>query len=203
MEETFTLLPIHLDPATKALSAPTLSDPALNEELEAINKLHRSLLSSDTPNNAPPPPVPVNPKRSGQITKLRETGNTHFRKGQYTDAIKLYSLGLEMALGRPMWEPTGLVREETAMLYANRAAVYIAMQQWPDAAKDAECSVECKKVQNVKAWYRRGQALLEMKRLDEALEWVNSGLEVEANEADLIKLRSEIEAALKVQSRQN
>jgi translocation protein SEC72 len=189
--ETFTFLPLHMDPMSKSITASSNSR-ALNEELETLNLLHRALLTLDTP--IPPPPVPVNPKRSANITKLRESGNTEFRKGKHGEAIKMYTLGLQMALARPLWEPSGLVRDEVAGLYANRAQAHMAMSNWVEGAVDAESSVEAKRAGNAKAWWRRGKCLMEMGRLDEAKEWIGRGLEMENHETDLIALLREIEA---------
>jgi len=100
-----------------------------------------------------------------------------------------------MALGRPHWEPQGLVREEVAGLYANRAQAYMAMREWSDGAVDAEASVEMKKQGNGKAWWRRGRCLMEMGRVEEAGEWVGRALEWES-EADLVSLKREIEGIL-------
>jgi translocation protein SEC72 len=191
--ETFTLLPLHLDPTSKKITSTTTSR-ALQAELETLNTLHRTLLTLETP--APPPPIPVNPKRSAHITKLRESGNTSFRRGAPEEAIKYYSLGLQMALTRPLWEPSGLVRDEVAGLYANRAQAYMAMQAWAEGAVDAEASVEAKKVGNAKAWWRRGKCLAEMGRWGEAREWVRSGLEIEGREAELVGLLKECEEKL-------
>jgi translocation protein SEC72 len=188
--ESFTLLPLQIDPTSKAISS-TSTSRALQEELATLNNLHRSFLALDSP--VPRPPVPVNPKRSANITKLRESGNAEFRKGKHQEAIKFYGLGLQMALGRPLWEPQGLVRDEIASLYANRAQAHMAVQNWPEGLVDAEASVEAKKVGNAKAWWRKGRCLFEMGRLEEAKEWVGRGLEMEGNEADLVGLLKEID----------
>lgn len=188
--ETFNFLPISMDPASKAVHT-TSKSRSLNEELKTLNELHRSLLTLESP--IPPPPIPVNPKRTANIQKLRESGNTSFRQGKHTDAIRMYSLGLEMALKRPLWEPCGLVRDEVSGLYANRAQAHMAMQNWPEGAVDAEASVEAKKAGNAKAWWRRGKCLMEMGRIEEAKEWIGKGLEMEGNESDLVALLKEIE----------
>ena len=192
--DTYTHLPLQIDPQTKSISAPTSKSRTLTAELEALNTLHRSLLALETPSGVPPPPVPVNPKRSANITKLKESGNTEFRKNRPAEAVKMYTLGLQMALSRPLWEPQGLVREEVAALYANRAQARMGLQQWAEAAVDAEASVEAKRVANGKAWWRRGKCLLEMGRLDEAREWVAKGLELEGQEGELAALAKEINA---------
>lgn len=199
MDETFTLLPIQMDPASKSLSSPT-PDQTLTTHLSALNTLHRAILA--LPNQVPPPPTPTNPKRSAQIQKMREQGNSSLRTSnkssaapsasQAQDAIKLYTYGIEMALGRPAWEPSALVKEEAGVLFANRAQAYMAKSMWADGAADAETSVELKRGGNGKAWWRRGRCLCEMGRWEEAREWVISGLEVEGNEGDLAALAKEI-----------
>lgn len=193
--ETFTLLPLHLDPKSKAVTSLSVStssstkDP-LTHELETLNALHKSLLTLETP--IPGPPIPVHPKRSTQVSKLRESGNDSFRKSDYPSAIRNYTIGLQMALSRPAWEATGIVRDEVAGLYANRAQAYMAQQEWVEGSIDAECSVEAKRVGNAKAWWRRGKCLMEMGELEEAREWVQKGMEVEGGEGDLASLAKEI-----------
>lgn len=189
--DTFTLLPLQLDAQTKALTSP---DALLLPDLSSLNTLHRALLTLDTPNSIPPAPIPVRPQRSAQITKLKESGNASFRKSDYPSAIKLYSLAVEMALGRPLWEPSGLVREELAALYANRAQAQMAMREWAEGAVDAELSLECKRVGNPKAWWRWGKCLCEMGRWEEAGEVVGTGIESEAEgvAGDLRVLRREV-----------
>lgn len=189
----FDLLPIHMDPQSKAISA-TKQSRALNAELDALNTLHRALLTLDgAQTGVPPPPIPVNPKRTGQVSKLRDNGNAEYRKGKYVEAVRLYSLGIQMALQRPLWEPAALVREEVSGLLANRAQAHMATQNWPEGAVDAEASVEARRVGNAKGWWRRGKCLLEMGRLDEARDWVKQGLEVEGEEGELVSLLKEIE----------
>lgn len=192
--ESFTLLPITIDPTSKAILTSSNSRP-LKNQLSSLNELHRTLLSIESP--VPPPPVPVNPKRSAQITKLRESGNAFFKQGKHGEAIKMYGLGLQMALTRPLWEPCGLVRDEVAGLYANRAQAHMALSNWVEGSIDAESSIEAKKGANAKAWWRKGRCLVEMGRLDEAKDWISRGLEMEGSEADLVALLKDIEDRLK------
>lgn len=194
----FDLLPIRMDPQSKAVEAIKPSR-ALTAELEQLNALHRSLLGLDGPaasTGVPPPPIPVNPKRTANVTKLRDNGNQEFRKQRYPEAIRLYTLGTQMATQRPLWEPAALVREEVSSLLANRAQAHMALQQWAEGAVDAEASVEARRVGNAKAWWRRGKCLMEMGRLDEAREWVKKGLEVEGEEGDLVSLLKDIEGRM-------
>ncbi|KAL7771533.1 hypothetical protein CFE70_001480 [Pyrenophora teres f. teres 0-1] len=178
--DVFTLLPLSIDADTNITATPPTTN-ALETELAALNALHRNLLL-----------------RSAQIGKLRESGNAEYKKGQHSAAIKFYTLAIDMALARPSWEPSGLVREELSGLLSNRAQANMSMQNWAEGAVDAEASVEMKKVGNAKAWWRRGKCLLEMGRLDEAEAWVKTGLEFEATEQDLVGLKDEIEKKQRV-----
>jgi translocation protein SEC72 len=200
---SFSQIPITMDSATKTISSPLVAtDPTLQEELAALNTLHKALVAaqSDTLNAIPPPPTNVNPKRTANVSKLRESANTNYRNGKHADAIRMYTFGIEMALGRPAWEPSALVREELSGLYANRAQAHMALQNWPEGAADAQCSVELKKVQNAKAWWRRGKCLYEMGRLDEAARWLSEALEFEADggeqSSELVGLKREVIDAL-------
>jgi translocation protein SEC72 len=204
--DTFVQLPLAIDPDSKAVSS-TSSSGALKAELAALNALHRSfMIDLEGPLGIPPPPVPVNPKRSAQVTKLKESGNASFKKAAYADAVRMYGLAIDMAAKRPLWEPAGLVREELSQLYGNRAQAFMAQQMWPDAALDAFCSTELKKVGNAKGWWRRTVALKEQGRLDEALDIVKEAIDFESAGPDkkgaeeLAGLLKDVEAAVEKKS---
>jgi translocation protein SEC72 len=204
--DSYTQQALHLDPTTKSISLATTEGQtpaqaeAINAELTQLNLLHRNLVSLESP-NIPPPPLPVNPKRSAQITKLRDTANTAFRKSNYAEAVKLYGYAIDMAYARPAWEPVNLVRDELSGLYSNRSQAYMSQQMWPEAWIDSKCSAESKPVGNVKAWWRGGKCLAEMSRWDEARAWTEQALGIEgpASEGgkELVELLKEIEAGSK------
>lgn len=197
--------PLHMDPATKALSLPHPSTQtpsqtaAINTELQELNQLHRALVSLDPP-NIPPAPLPINPKRSAQISKLRDSANAAHRKSNYEEAIKLYSYAIDMALSRPGWEPVGVAREELSGLYANRAQAQMALQAWPEALVDAKASVDSKPVANVKAWWRIAKCLAEMSRYEEARKFLHKSLDMEGKDSEggkeLFALLGEVDRAL-------
>ncbi|MCJ1305794.1 hypothetical protein MMC08_008610 [Hypocenomyce scalaris] len=176
--ETFTLLPLHLDPTSKSISCPSLPSTQIATELTELNTLHRLLLNiTDSPlgTNIPPPPLPLNPKRGAQIAKMREQANTLMRRARREDAeeaVKLYTYALTMSTTRPPFEPHQNTIAELSQLYANRAQAHLTLHNYPEAAADAETSVELKKAGNGKAWWRRGRCLVEMGRWGEAREWV-------------------------------
>ncbi|KAF3287436.1 hypothetical protein TWF970_007161 [Orbilia oligospora] len=175
--ESFTLLPLTIDKVTNAVLAPssTPSLPALPDAISDLNTLHRSMLQFE--NAIPPPPGLINPKRSAQINKLRESGNAAFRKQAFGEAVKLYSLALEIA-------------------QAN-----IAMRNWAEGMCDAEMSCGLKPKDNVKAWYRRALCLKEMGKLEDSREVLEMGCEWEAEnqgktDGDLRALLRDVHKAL-------
>ncbi|KAI5298248.1 hypothetical protein KEM55_003625, partial [Ascosphaera atra] len=132
------------------------------------------------------------------ITKLKDSANQSLSKGTYIDAVRLYTLAIDMAIGRPPWEPAALVREELSLLYSNRAQGYIAQQMWPEGMVDSKLSVSCSPLKNSKAWYRGGKCMVEMGRFAEAKDWLEKGIEVESVTTDNTKeLKNLLEDAIK------
>ena len=203
--ETYTHLPVHIDAASKHVSV-TSSDKAVQEAIATVNALHASFKTLETANNVPPPPVPVNPKRSAQVNKLRESAGQSAKKGQFQDAIRLLTVAIDMAATRPGWEPSGLAREELGLCYLARSAANAEANNWVEGWKDAECSTECKRGPqtgpqgqripgNPRAFILGGRCLMEMSRFDEASRWLDRAIEIEGRDgpdgAQLVQLLEE------------
>lgn len=190
--ETYTHLPVHIDPQTKQVSILS-SDKTIQDAVDNLNRLHTSFKSLETPNNVPAAPMLVNPKRSAQIQKLRDSAAATSKKGNNVDAIRLLGVAIDMAAARPGWEPMGLAREELAMMYLSRGAANTSVQNWVEGLIDAECSIECKSGPgqgpngeripgNPKAWIVGGQCLMEMSRWSDAVEWLERAIEKEGGD---------------------
>ena len=114
------------------------------------------------------------------------------------EAIKLYTFAITIALTRPPFEASQLLKEESSLLYANRAQAYMVASQWAEGAADAACSVELKRQGNGKAWWRRGRCLVEMGRWEDAGRWVAEGRgELENENAEGAKELKELEFEIK------
>ena len=209
--DTFTPVSIHIDPQTKQVSSLS-SSKTIQDAISSLNALHQSMKGLETTNSIPPPPMPVNPKRSAQLTKLRDSAAVSSRKGNWQEAIRLWTFVVDMAAGRPGWEPTGLIREELAMSYLARANAHAAAQNWVEGWKDAECSTECKRGPqpgpngavlpgNTKAYIIGARCLTEMGKWSEAVEWLERALDVEGKDGEdgkelqkmLVQARREVE----------
>ncbi|KAF9419972.1 hypothetical protein BGZ94_009264 [Podila epigama] len=161
--------------------------PECNQSFVEINDLTRHLKAV---NGVVPPPGAVLPLRSQQIAKMREDGNTHFRAQRHEEAITAYTNAINIAFDRPLWEPTGLAREELAVLLCNRSAAYIARKEWVNAYVDAEGVIELKRPWS-KGHFRLGRALFGMGRYEEGIEALKVGLMFDPESAEIQKALKE------------
>ncbi|KAF8536127.1 hypothetical protein BDD12DRAFT_852440 [Trichophaea hybrida] len=179
MGDIYTQLPLSMDPATKAISAPASSPAELTNFLTELNTMHRTLKT------APP-----------ASHRLPSPGNQAFRHQRYEEAVNMYSHAITMALTRPVWEPAPLLKEELQVLYANRAQAHMSCNNYPEALADASLSVDFKRGQNSKAHWRKAKCLKEMGRLEEAKETLEFALEF-GDDGDMKSLLKEVEKLLK------
>ena len=103
----------------------------------------------------------------GRALALKAEGNQHFSTGEYSPALPLYSKAIEMLEGAG--EDAAL-----AIILCNRSAAYLKLGQSASALTDAERAGALGG--GMKAHFRRGEALLSMRRYEEALEAFEAAL---------------------------
>eukprot|EP01028_Stygiella_incarcerata_P004726 TRINITY_DN2056_c0_g1_i1.p1 TRINITY_DN2056_c0_g1~~TRINITY_DN2056_c0_g1_i1.p1 ORF type:complete len:453 (+),score=155.41 TRINITY_DN2056_c0_g1_i1:173-1531(+) len=119
-------------------------------------------------------------KRIGPIVdKYRLAGNRAYSIKSFDEAVSLFSMGLEMD-------------SRNHVLLSNRAAAYICLRQFEKAEADARFSLECEK-RFVRGYYRLAAALYHQEKFDEAGETTAAGLEIEPQNEELLRLKSQIE----------
>ena len=76
-------------------------------------------------------------------------------------------------------------------LYSNRSAAYTALSNWERAASDGQ---ECIDIDPtfIKGYYRTAYALNKLNKLDEALQCVRSGLQVDPENVDLNNIEQDL-----------
>jgi translocation protein SEC72 len=178
-EELLTLVPLAFNPdfqqPTIVSYAGTPPSPFSESDLAPLNQLARILLTN--PNAVfPPPPTPQPNERSMKVARAKEEGNKHFRKGEWQDAIKLYTLSADLAASRPVFESNIYARDELALTLSNRSAAYMSAGEFVNALVDADAVIAIKRPW-VKGHFRRGKALAAMGRLEEAREALLLGLQ--------------------------
>lgn len=83
--------------------------------------------------------------------ELKSQGNEHFRQGNYTEALKLYTDAITIC---PLDKP-----KELATFYQNRAACYEHLKEYENIVSDCSNAIENDKTY-IKAYLRRGKGTL-------------------------------------------
>jgi tetratricopeptide (TPR) repeat protein len=94
--------------------------------------------------------------------QLKEEGNQAFQSGNYSDALKKYSLALDTPAD------SSSVKDRAAVL-SNRSAAYFKLGLFDSAYTDAEACIKLRPDWG-KGYYRKGQALENMGKLFEAMD---------------------------------
>ncbi|MBW0479044.1 hypothetical protein O181_018759 [Austropuccinia psidii MF-1] len=161
------------------------------DTLNVINELSSQLARAPFPHCPPPPQLVPNNLRSQQITSLKEQGNTAFKALNFDQAVEFYSLAADAAATRPLFEPSGLTREELSIMLCNRSAAYSSMKLFNEAVVDAESVIKLKRNWS-KGHFRRAKALQGLGRIDDARDAALVGLEFEPDNLDLKAVYDEL-----------
>ncbi|XP_063781924.1 protein unc-45 homolog A [Pseudophryne corroboree] len=89
---------------------------------------------------------------------LREDGNKHFKCGEYEEALCCYTKAIQLSTDK----------KDTAILHRNRAICHLKLEDYVKAEEDASKAIEVDG-SDVKALFRRSQALEKLERLDQAI----------------------------------
>src|SRR5574343_808361 len=87
--------------------------------------------------------------------ELKQRGNESFASGRYAEAIDLYTKGLDL-------------NPRSAILYANRSASQLKLENYGLAEQDATKAIECDP-NYIKGYYRRGSAHFSMGKFKDAI----------------------------------
>jgi len=114
-----------------------------------------------------------------QAEEFKSKGNTEYANRNFAEAVKLYSKAIDL-------DPSN------AVYYSNRAAAYGGMNNWNKSLEDGEKCVKLKK-DWAKGYFRKGNALIELGRLDEGVAAFQEGLKQEPSNEELKKRLVEAE----------
>jgi translocation protein SEC72 len=201
MTDSFLSLPLQYNEKTKSVVCchhlvPKCTTCGL--DFQALNSTYRAFNALDTP--APPPPTKQpHPARSAQIAKLRDSGDSSTKLHKYADAVRYYSLAIDMTLARPAWEAASVCRDETVMLLCSRSAARFAMKEYIESLGDAEAVVKLKSSWP-KGHFRKCKALQAMGRLEEAKKAVELGLMSDPNDNECNLALKEVNKALQART---
>ncbi|XP_051848393.1 protein unc-45 homolog B isoform X1 [Antechinus flavipes] len=131
-------------------------------------------------------------KQMADAVQLKEEGNKYFQNQNYEEASKSYSQALRLTKDKAL----------LATLYRNRAACGLKMESYAQAASDASKAIDIN-ASDIKALFRRCQALEQLGKLDQAFKDVQRCATLEPQNRNfqetLRRLNSSIHEKLHVQ----
>ncbi|XP_060114897.1 protein unc-45 homolog B [Heteronotia binoei] len=124
--------------------------------------------------------------------QLKDEGNKYFQNNDYENAIKSYSKALKLTKDKTL----------QAVLYRNRAACFLKKESYAQVATDASRAIDIDPA-DIKALYRRSQALEKLGKLDQAFKDIQRCATIEPRNKNfqetLRRLGAEIQEKLRIQ----
>uniref|UniRef100_A0A8D0GFI5 Protein unc-45 homolog B n=1 Tax=Sphenodon punctatus TaxID=8508 RepID=A0A8D0GFI5_SPHPU len=124
--------------------------------------------------------------------QLKEDGNKYFQTNDYENAIKSYTKAIKLTKDKSL----------LAVLYRNRAACCLKKENYAQAASDASRAIDIDAA-DIKALYRRSQALERLGKLDQAFKDVQRCATIEPRNKNfqetLRRLGTNIQEKLRIQ----
>jgi len=113
----------------------------------------------------------------------KNNGNAAFQKGNHAEAVRCYSKAIE-------------IDPNNAVYFTNRATAYAGMQDWEKELEDANKSLTLK-ADWVKGFFRKGQALVELKRYEEGVDAYRKAVSLDPKNEDITGRMKEAEVMMK------
>lgn len=137
----------------------------------------------------------VSEKEMESALNVKAIGNKKFAAKNFKEALKMYESGLaKLEHVSPKCTASDAV-ELVHVLFLNCAAVHIEMKHYREAVSCASKSLAY--WPRVKAYYRRGTALLRMERYEHAIKDFKSALKLRPNDSTVKKSLKEAQEKLK------
>eukprot|EP00913_Durusdinium_trenchii_P020413 g19177.t1 len=133
--------------------------------------------------------VPQAAEAQAVAKALKEKGNELFKKHELEEALFTYTKAAE-------------AYNYDASIWLNRSICNRKLENWEDAATDAEIAQELDP-SNVKAYYNRAMALQLGSKLEEGLKVCKKGLEVQSDNKALQQLKADLQKSIKEASISN
>eukprot|EP00375_Theileria_parva_P002292 XP_764970.1 hypothetical protein [Theileria parva strain Muguga] len=129
-----------------------------------------------------------------KATAFKSAGNEFYKLAKFQEASDSYNSGVSWMKKMSDFEPSH--RELLSVLYSNLCATYLELSNYSKAREAANDAISNNK-NNIKAYYRRAQALFNIGLFEEALEDCNYLLEIDKSDPNVNNLLRKINLKLK------
>eukprot|EP01114_Cavostelium_apophysatum_P011298 TRINITY_DN25512_c0_g1_i1.p2 TRINITY_DN25512_c0_g1~~TRINITY_DN25512_c0_g1_i1.p2 ORF type:complete len:292 (+),score=58.37 TRINITY_DN25512_c0_g1_i1:77-877(+) len=109
----------------------------------------------------------------------KNTGNQAFQKGNNAEAVRCYTKAIE-------------IDPKSHVYYTNRATAYAGMEEWEKCLADSDKAIAIKD-DWVKGYFRKGQALVGLKRYEEGVVVYRRAVELDPKNEDIVSRLKEAE----------
>ena len=110
---------------------------------------------------------------------LKEAGNKAFINQNYPEAVKQYTLAIEITLEKP-----------NHVYFSNRANAYLEMNLFEECIADCNQAISIE-ASFVKPYYRKAKALIGQSKLVEAMETLKDAITLDPENQDYVRLMQE------------
>lgn len=134
------------------------------------------------------------PKRKKEVNKndpdaIKEAGNKAFMAKNFDEAIKCYTIAIEITLEKP-----------NHVFYANRANAQLELHNYEECINDCNSAIEIEPTYT-KSYYRKAKALYCQNRLQDALSVIEKAHEMEPSNSDILSLQDKIIKEIELESK--
>lgn len=119
---------------------------------------------------------------------MKEAGNKAFMARNYEEAIKCYTIAIEITVEKP-----------NHVYFANRANAQLELQNYEECINDCDSAIEIEPTYQ-KSYYRKAKALYCLYALKEAAEVIDKAMELEPNNVLAQELRDNILKEIEIES---
>ncbi len=109
----------------------------------------------------------------------KEAGNKAFAAQNFKEAVKCYSVAIEMT------------QEPNHIYFANRANAYLEMCMYEECIVDCDQAIKINAA-FVKSYFRKAKALINQQKLDDAADTLKKAIELDPNNVDIKLLLQEV-----------
>ena len=120
-------------------------------------------------------------KDSSNPESLKEAGNKAFLSKNYEEAVKHYTLAIEITMETP-----------NHIYFANRANAYLELHNYEECIADCNQAIKVDP-SFIKSYFRKAKAQINQSKLPDALKTLREGLEIDPGNVDFTKLSAELE----------
>ena len=178
-------LPITYNPVTKKVVVDKLQDSDLSNlgweqfdldllgtDVKQLNELTQNLINLNQ--DVPESPMP-SPQLSIMVKKFHANGMKSLAEKKFADAVKMFTLGVNLAIRRNKWEAFKVTMNEISNLLSGRCDAYILLHDWPRAHQDADLLLNLQ-LNTFENFSRRSLCYLKMGMFDDCKADLERGL---------------------------